>query len=120
MNISSLKTVSLKDRDDCNEKMLQEYVQNGGNFIPKLDENKKPIPGEYASGWKPEEVQAFNAAMYAARQQQQQAQMMAEAQVVAQAAPQVTGAMKDLQDLEMPSGENGLEALAGLAGMNQQ
>ena len=53
-------------------------------------------------------------------QQQQQAQMMAEAQGVAQAAPQVTGAMKDLQDLEMPSGENGLEALAGLAGMNQQ
>ena len=26
MNISSLKIVSLKDRDDCNEKLLQEYI----------------------------------------------------------------------------------------------
>ena len=50
-------------------------------------------------------------------QQQQQAQLMAEAQATAQAAPQVTGAMRDLQDLQMPNnGGNMLEALAGLTG----
>ena len=47
-------------------------------------------------------------------QQQQQAQLIAEAQATAQAAPQVTGAMKDLQDIQMPDGANGLEQLAGM------
>ncbi len=46
--------------------------------------------------------------------QQQQAQAAAEAQATAQAAPQLTGAAKDLQDIQMPDGSNGLEALMQL------
>ena len=47
-------------------------------------------------------------------QAQQQQQLMAEAQATAQAAPQITGAMKDLSETPMPNGGNGLEQLAGL------
>ncbi|MBR0033431.1 MAG: head-tail connector protein [Synergistaceae bacterium] len=53
-------------------------------------------------------------------QAQQQQQMMQEAQMAAQAAPQVTGAMKDLSEIPNQDGGNGLESLAGMLGGVQQ
>lgn len=47
-------------------------------------------------------------------QAQQYQQMLAEAQAIAQAAPQVTGAIKDLSETQAPTGGNLLESMAGM------
>lgn len=47
---------------------------------------------------------------------QQQAQLMQGAQAAAQAAPQVTRAVRDMAETPMPGGGNGLEAMAGMMG----
>ena len=60
-------------------------------------------------------VEALRAKRQAAEAQAQQyQQMLAEAQATAQAAPQVTGAIKDLSETQTPMGGNLLESMAGM------
>ncbi|MBQ7263550.1 MAG: hypothetical protein IJR14_07495, partial [Synergistaceae bacterium] len=49
-------------------------------------------------------------------QAQAQAQMMQEAQAMAQAAPQVSGAARDMAETPLPGGEDMLSAMAGMIG----
>lgn len=64
---------------DLFKRMYTEYMQNGGKFIPELDENKKQVYDDNNNpkykNFSYEEVQAFFQAQQTAQMQQQQAQM---------------------------------------------